>query len=163
MPILSCSASLNWPDCHTYLLSNCYHYETQLFVYITIAYCNTFTTFKASKLIPSKLIPILSKTLFFCYKKVFGTAQDRVKLLAWFSDLFTATQTSEMCGRESTSTFHHYNQNLYASGVAGDLFWLSVGVQTRVYEEAGADGRGERPRKPLDPVSHFICFTFFEF
>lgn len=58
-------------------------------------------------------------------------------MILWF---IKATQTSEMCGRESSSTFHPYNQNLYASGVASDLFWLSVGVRTREW-------RGWRGRK----------------
>lgn len=41
--------------------------KTQLFVYITIAYPNTFTIFKASK-----LIPIRSKTLFFVRNRFLG-------------------------------------------------------------------------------------------
>ncbi len=56
--------------------------KTQLFVYITIAYPNTFTTFKASK-----LIPIRSKTLVFVRNRFLGLRRIGWKLLGmilWF-------------------------------------------------------------------------------
>lgn len=97
-----------------------------------MAYPNTFTTRLVNQ------FPFEAKHCFLleCIFFFFGRAKQIGRIL-WF---IKATQTWEMCGRESASTFHPYNQNLYASRVASDLFWLSVGVQT-------CEWRGWRGRK----------------